>query len=321
MNAPDGPDAVASRPATDGVVVLERSAGLLYTLGPEHTPIATVDPGTRVRFGTELNIGDWLHEDTDTFERSMMRPPFLNPATGPVYIRGAQPGDMVVCDIEEIEVLSPGLTALVPGNSPFPDWIREREWGVQARVVRIADGVIECPGWPKLPVRPMVGVIGTSPLIESVSTVDNGPHGGNLDVQEMTSGVRMMLPVFVDGALFALGDCHALQGDGELCGVGGIECRTHTTVTLDVAPRPAQMRWPRFENATHIGVVACARPLEDAFRIAVRELVAWMVASYGFTEPGALMLLGQVVEARATQIVNPKYTYLAKIEKRWLTER
>ena len=80
------------------------------------------------------------------------------------------------------------------------------------------------------------------------------------------------------------------------------------------------MRWPRFEDETHVGVVACARPLEDAFRLAVRELVAWMVASYGFaSEADALLLLGQVAEARATQIVNPKFTYIVKVDKRYLT--
>jgi amidase len=310
--------AAVSSPTPGGALVLERSAGLIHTLGPAHPPIATVDPGARVRFGTELNIGDHLHSDDVKFDVTMVQPPYLNAATGPVFIRGAGPGDMVVCAIEEIELLSPGLTALVPGLSPFPDWIREREWGVHPRVVPIADGVVTLGG-RRLPVAPMVGVIGTSPLIESVSTVDNGPHGGNLDVQEFTAGTTVYLPVFVPGALFALGDCHALQGDGELCGCGGIECRTYTTVTLDVEPRPEAMRWPRFETDTHIGVVACARPLEDAFRIAVRELVAWMAADYGFTEEDALLLLGQVAQARATQIVNPKFTYLAKIEKRWLS--
>ncbi|HWF54019.1 MAG TPA: acetamidase/formamidase family protein, partial [Solirubrobacteraceae bacterium] len=182
----------------------------------------------------------------------------------------------------------------------------------------IKDGLIELGG-RRLPVEPMVGVIGTAPLIEAVSTVDNGPHGGNLDVQEFTAGTTVYLPVFVDGALFALGDCHARQGDGELCGCGGIECRTYTTVTLDIASRPAAMRWPRFETDTHIGAVACARPLEDAFRLAVRELITWMVADYGFSQEDALLLLGQVAEARATQIVNPKFTYLAKVAKRWLT--
>jgi acetamidase/formamidase len=289
----------------------------VYTLGPLAPPIASVDPGAVIRFGTELNIGDWLHSDGDEFDVSMVQPPYLNPATGPVYVNGSGPGDMVACSILSIEVISPGLTALVPKLSPFPDWIREREWGVVPRVVPLRDGHVVF-GDRLLPISPMVGVLGCSPLLDSVSTVDNGPHGGNLDVQEFTAGCTVYLPVAVEGGLFSLGDCHALQGDGELCGVGGIECRTWTTVKLDVLQRPSEMRWPRFENETHIGVVACARPLEDAFRLAVRELVAWMAASYGFTEPDALLLLGQVAQARATQIVNPKFTYLVKIEKRWL---
>jgi acetamidase/formamidase len=78
------------------------------------------------------------------------------------------------------------------------------------------------------------------------------------------------------------------------------------------------MRWPRLETESHIAVLGCARLLEDAFRIAVRELVAWMHADYGMTIEDAVMLLGQVAEARATQIVNPKYTYIVKIARRWL---
>jgi acetamidase/formamidase len=81
------------------------------------------------------------------------------------------------------------------------------------------------------------------------------------------------------------------------------------------------MRWPRIETATEIGVIACARPLEDAFRLAVRDLVEWMAADFGFTVESALMLLGQVAIARATQIVNPKFTYVVKVEKQWLDSR
>jgi amidase len=301
-----------------GPLVLERSAGLVYTLGPYADPIARVDPGALIKFGTELNFGDWLHADDDEFDLSMVQPPYFNPSNGPVYVNGAGPGDMIACSIQEIEPISPGLTALVPTLSPFPDWIREQEWGFHPRVVPLRDGHVVF-GERLLPFAPMVGVMGCAPLLDSISTIDNGPHGGNLDVQEFTAGCTVYLPVSVEGALFSLGDCHARQGDGELCGVGGIECRTWTTVQLDVLKRPAEMRWPRFENETHIGVVACARPLEDAFRLAIRELIAWMAASYGFTEPDALLLLGQVAEARATQIVNPKFTYLAKIEKRWLS--
>jgi amidase len=307
-------------PAAPGPLehTLERSAGLLYSLGPMHPPVLTVQPGSRLRIETELNLGDVLHDDRDEFDATMVRAPFLNPATGPVYIEGAAPGQVVRCSIESIEVISPGVTALVPGNSAFPDWIREQEWGVTSNVVPIRDGCIEWPTGHRLPISPMVGVLGCAPLLDSVSTIDNGPHGGNLDVQEVCPGATVSLPVAVDGALFALGDCHALQGDGELCGVGGIECRTWTTVTLDLAAKPASMRWPRIEDERCIGVIACARPLEDAFRLAARDLVEWMAEDYGFSVADAVMLLGQVAEARATQIVNPKYTYIVKIDRRWL---
>lgn len=291
---------------------------LIYSFGAEHAPVATAQPGQRIRFETELNMGPRLTSVDQEFSLELVDP-WPNPATGPVLIDGAKSGEhVVVCDVEEIEPLSPGATALIPGMTPFPDWIREREFGLQAQVVEISDGVVHWPGGRDIPIQPMIGVVGVAPGLGSVGNADNGMHGGNMDVQEIATGTRLLLPVAIDGALFALGDCHAVQGDGELCGMGGIECRTFTTVRVDLAPKPTEMRWPRIETDSHIGTIGCARPLEDAFRIAVRELVAWMAADFGFTEPEALMLLGQVAEARATQLINPKYTYLVKINRRWL---
>jgi amidase len=292
-----------------------------FTLSREHTPAATVPPGSRLRIETELNIGDVLHSVDEPFDPSMIRLPYANGATGPVAIEGATSEHVVVCDIEEIELVPPGFTALLPGFGPFVDWIRRRDFGVHARVVDVVDGEVVWDDDVGIPVKPMVGVIGTAPLLESISTIDNGPHGGNLDVQEMGPGCRVVLPVAVDGALFYLGDCHAVQGDGELCGIGAIEIRTRTTVRLDVAPRPQRMTWPRIETDDHIGVVACARPLEDAFRLAVEGLVTWMEDDYGFEPHEAVLLLGQVAEARCTQLANPKYTYVAKIAKRFLPQR
>jgi amidase len=289
-----------------------------FTLSREHTPAASVPPGSRLRLETELNIGDVLHSVEDEFEPSMIRLPYANGATGPIAIEGATPDHVVVCDIEEMELVPPGFTALMPGFGPFVDWIRRRDFGVHARVVDVVDDHVLWSDAVRIPVQPMVGVIGTAPLLEAVSTIDNGPHGGNLDVQEMGPGCRVLLPVSVDGALFYLGDCHAVQGDGELCGIGAIEIRTRTTVRLDLGPKPAGMVWPRIETEEHIGAVACARPLEDAFRLAVEELVGWMVADYGFEPHEAVLLLGQVAEARCTQLANPKYTYVAKVAKRYL---
>jgi acetamidase/formamidase len=289
-----------------------------YTIGREHPVIARVAAGTTLRMETELNIGNVLHTTEDAFDESMVKLPFVNPVTGPVYVEGATPASVLVCRVGAMELIPPGFTALLPGLGPFVDWIRRRDFGVHSRVVDVQDGEVRWDERTRIAVKPMIGTIGTSPLLESISTIDNGPHGGNMDVQEIGPGATVYLPIEVDGALFYLGDCHAVQGDGELCGIGAIEIRTRTTVTLDLAPRPEHMSWPRLETDEHIAAIACARPLEDAFRLAVEELVRWMVADYGFNAPDAVMLLGQVAEARCTQLVNPKYTYIAKIAKRYL---
>jgi amidase len=289
-----------------------------FTISAGHEPVARVAPGSRLRIETELNIGDVLHSVDDVFEPSMVQLPYANGATGPIAVEGATPNHVLVCEIEDMELVPPGFTALLPGFGPFVDWIRRRDFGSHARVVDVQDGHVLWDDSIRIPVAPMVGVIGTAPLLDAVSTIDNGPHGGNLDVQEMGPGCRVTLPVEVVDALFFLGDCHAVQGDGELCGIGAIEIRTHTTVRLDLAPRPERMVWPRIETPEHIGAVACARPLEDAFRLSVEELVKWMADDYGFTEPEAVLLLGQVAEARCTQLANPKYTYVTKIAKRFL---
>jgi acetamidase/formamidase len=292
-----------------------------HTLSPAYPPVLTVAPGSRLRIETELNLGDVLHSIEDEFEPSMVNLPFVNGATGPVAVEGAAPHHALSCRILDIELVPPGVTALIPGIGAFPDWIRRHEFGVHSRVVDVRDGHVFWDRGLRIPVRPMVGVLGTAPLIDAVSTMDNGPHGGNLDVQEFTSGTTVYLPVNVDGALMFLGDCHAVQGDGELCGCGAIEIRTFTTVEVDLVPKPEAMVWPRFETADHIGAVACARPLEDAFRLSVEELIRWMTGEYGFTDADALLLLGQVAEARCAQVVNPKYTYVTKIAKRYLPPR
>ncbi len=292
-----------------------------YTLSPTHRPVATVVSGSRLRIETELNIGDVLHTVGDEFEPSMLKLPYVNGATGPIAITGATPEHVLACHIEHMELVPPGFTALIPGIGAFPDWIRRKEFGVRSRVVDVQDGYVLWDHGLRIPVRPMVGVLATAPLLDAVSTMDNGPHGGNLDVQEFAPGTTVYLPVNVDGALMFLGDCHAVQGDGELCGCGAIEIRTFTTVRVELVARPVAMAWPRFETDEHIGAVACARPLEDAFRLSVEELIRWMGEDYGLTDAEALLLLGQVAEARCAQVVNPKYTYVTKIAKRYLKPR
>src|ERR1700690_3998363 len=154
--------------ATD-VVEIPKSE-LCFTLSAGHAPAALVRPGTTLRFETELNIGDVLHSPDDEFDASMMKMPFVNGATGPVAIEGATPAHALSCRIDQIELVPPGFTALVPGIGAFPDWIRRHEFGVHARVVDVQDGHVLWDNGVRIPVAPMIGVLGTAPLMDAVST-------------------------------------------------------------------------------------------------------------------------------------------------------
>src|SRR6201999_1992674 len=134
-------------------------------------------------------------------------------------------------------------------------------------VMEVKDGFVHWNDKLKLPIRPMIGVAGVAPVHGAVLTIDNGAHGGNLDVQEITSGNTVMFRVNHDGAHLFLGDCHAIQGDGEANGMGAIEIAMTLTVKVSLTKAPARLNHPRIETATHICTLGCARPLEDAMRI------------------------------------------------------
>jgi acetamidase/formamidase len=160
----------------------------------------------------------------------------------------------------------------------------------------------------------MLGFVGTAPRHETWANVWAGPHGGNLDVQELTTGATITLPVEVPGALLHVGDMHAIQGDGEICGAGGIESSGVVELCCELAARPAGFHWPRIENPMHRMIVAQGRPAEDAFRAALEGLVLWMEEE-GVDRGEAYLWLGQVLEARCTQFVNPTFSYVAKVRR------
>ena len=177
--------------------------------------------------------------------------PFVNGATGPIEVEGAKPGDMLTVEVLDMKVDGLGFSSLWPGIGIFPDWVRHKEFGIKTQVVEVKDGVVHWNDKLKLPVRPMIGVIGVAPVHGAVLTVDNGTHGGNLDVQEITTGNKIMLRVHHEGAHLFLGDCHAIQGDGECVGMGAVEIAAELEVRVSLSPAPARMSWPRIETPTH----------------------------------------------------------------------
>lgn len=292
---------------------------LKYALGAGYEPIATVQADDIFDVECEINCNGGVITSLDKrLKADDIHLPFVNPATGPIHIKGAVPGQMLRLEIKDIIPEGLGYTALWPGIGIFPDWVRKKEFGIHTKVVEVKDGVVHWSDRLKLPVRPMIGVVGVAPVHGSVLTIDNGQHGGNLDVQEITVGNQVMFPIWHEGAHLFMGDCHAIQGDGEVQSVGGIEIATTVRVGVSLAAKPTRMSWPRIETPTHICTVACARPLDDALRLAFEEMIYWLEDGFGFATTEAYMLLGQVAEARCTQMVNPKYTYICKVDKRYL---
>jgi len=168
----------------------------------------------------------------------------------------------------------------------------------------------------KVPWEPFLGTFAVAPELEAISSLTPGPFGGNMDVPDVKPGNTIYLPVFNTGALFYTGDCHAHQGQGELCGVA-LEIPAKVTLTFDVR-KQEPIAWPRIESSEAIMVVGSARPMEDAARIAYSELVLWL-QDYGFSRWEAYELLSQVGGLYVGNMVDTAYSLVASVAKRYLS--
>lgn len=295
---------------------ISKIGNIKYALSGDEEFIASVEPGENFVVECAINVNDGtIRHVGQQLTASDVTLPFVNGATGPIQVRGAKPGDVLRVDILNIELDKLGFTALWPGIGMFPDWVRRKEFGIETRVVEVKDGFVHSNEHVRLPVKPMIGVAGVAPVHGAILTIDNGSHGGNMDVQEITTGNSVFFRVNREGAHLFLGDCHAIQGDGECNGMGAIEIATTLTVSVSLAKAPMRLNHPRIETPTHIGTLGCARPLEDAMRMAFEEMVYWMEDDWKIPAAEGYMLLGQIAEARCTQVVNPKYTYICKVNK------
>jgi acetamidase/formamidase len=312
---------VARGAAGDRFHISEASQGAYhYVYGPYARPVLTVDPGAVVSAETHDAMEGRIRTVEDK-PSACLNFPFLNPQNGPIHVNGAEKGDCLAVHIQEIVPRGPqpaGTTCVMPEfgglvgtrdtallNAPLPEVVKKVEVDPVAGI-RWSDKIT-------LPYEPFIGTIGTSPEIEAISSLVPDYYGGNMDLPDVAPGAVIYLPVHAPGALLYLGDCHATQGDGELCGFA-IEHPTVTTVQIDLI-KGWTFRWPRLETRDRIMTIGSSRPMEDAARIAYRELVGWMAAEYGFDEIEAYMLLTQAGKLRVGNMVDPKYTLGASIGK------
>jgi acetamidase/formamidase len=293
------------------------------TYSAAHPPAAHVKPGDRVVTKTIDAAGaDWNGKTVGVGP---------NPQTGPFFIDGAEPGDMIVITFEKIEtnramaysgsLLAPyaldptAIAARTDRDAKRLTWTIDKD----KKVARLDQTEVQ-PGGIELPLRPMLGCVGVAPARkEAISTATPGPWGGNMDYAWLNAGVKLMLPVNEPGALLFLGDGHARQGEGEVAGTG-LETSMDVEFTVDLVKRKT-IGWPRLETATHVMVLGSARPLLEAFQHATSELQRWLMADYGFTERGAQTFMGQATEYEVANVVDPSFTIVAKIPKALLPRR
>ena len=294
-----------------------------YVFSPYREPVAHVRPGDRVIIYTNDAFESRITSASAVPSQALKGTRFLNPQTGPVFIEGAEPGDTLVVRIEDIEptrdfavsCLIPffgGLTSTATTRTlqqPLPEKVWLWRLGADRKLSNEELDI-------ELDWDPFMGTLAVAPELEAISALAPGPFGGNMDVPHVRPGNTVYLPVRNRGALFYTGDCHARQGQGELCGVA-LEITARVTITFDVIKNKA-IEWPRIESPEEIMVVGSARPMEDAARIANTELVLWLEAEYGYDRWDAYQLLTQAGGLYVGNMVDTMYSLVATINKRYL---
>ncbi|MDE1997088.1 MAG: acetamidase/formamidase family protein [Rhizobiaceae bacterium] len=298
-----------------------------FTPTSYHNVIGSLSPALHVADGDTV-VTQTL--DAAGYDKDGSRPAFgPNPMNGPIFVEGAEPGDSLKVEIlGMVPTRDTGFTkSVVAGNVVDPEDVRtlppiERVyWRIdrERSTAQLAEPVAGLENLV-LPLSPMIGCFGVAPSLgQAISTATSGEFGGNMDYRLLGPGTTIWFPVSAPGALFFLGDCHAVQGDGEIVGTG-IETTFEVTVRLTVEKKKT-ITWPRGETADDIFTIGNARPLDQALQHATSEMLRWLGTDYGLDKTAASHLLGQVVRYDVGNVFDPAYTMACRVAKTWLTKR
>ena len=316
--------------AGDGDVVRFKGTmeNVKATFGPAE-PVAHVKNGGVLEANSLDCFGNALQKPGDPF--SLIK--IDNPLTGPFFIDGAEPGDTLVVHILDLQVdskqgvgtFAPGFgaanaTHYTPMLATKP--LLERAWyyPIDAEKRLITFQATDSDFKVQFPLKPFLGCIGVAPASGEVrSSLVPAEFGGNMDAPEVSPGNTLYLPVNVKGALFYFGDGHAAMGDGEVAG-SAVEVPMRAKFRFELV-KGKSTGWPRFENDREIMTAGIYRPVDDAVRIAVVEMVHWMHREYGLSELDAYELFSKVGKLHLTEMVDPNYVVVASVEKKYLSAK
>jgi acetamidase/formamidase len=292
-----------------------------------HNVLGTVPPALTIASGDTV-----ITETLDAWgvdKDGVKRKDGPNPMNGPIFVEGAEPGDALKVEIVRMTpTRATGWTrTALAGNVVEPESVRDLPprdtvtWAIdrQGGTVELQTPVAGLEHFV-LPLEPMIGCFGVAPGGgQAFSTATSAENGGNMDYRGFGPGATVWFPVAVPGALFFLGDCHAIQGDGEIVGTG-VETSYEVEVRLTVE-KGRKLVWPRGENAEEIYSVGNARPLDQALQHATSDMFSWLCTEYGLSKLAASHLMGQVVRYEVGNVYDPAFTMVCKIAKKWLPKR
>ncbi|WP_347253219.1 acetamidase/formamidase family protein [Leminorella grimontii] len=274
---------------------------LIYAMSADNPPACRAAPNTELLFQTCDCFEDQITSVDTPFDRLDWQR--INPATGPVWIEGAEPGDSLKIAIKRITITSPqAVMVTLPQLGVLGDELTE----AKVNMVELSDGVAYLPGGVCAPVRPMIGVIGVAPEGEAVSCGTPDDHGGNMDSKIIREGTTLWLPVNVPGALLALGDLHAGMGDGEVSGCG-LEVAGEVLLSVEVVKgRPYPL--PMVTDDDRVYTLASATMLDDASTRATKNMARLLVERAGLSPEDAISLMSITGDLQVCQVVDPKKT-------------
>ena len=278
-----------------------------YLWGKSHPHVLEIDPGDRVKFQVREVTSSQLNKKSTSSDAANLDASKFYPLAGPVRIKGAKIGDALVVDVLKVETADWGWSAIVPGLGTLEEFTEPYLWTwklTQKRWVNFKNGL-------KVRRRPFCGTMGVAPANEGFTeSMPPGNHGGNMDVRHLTAGSKLLLPVWVDGGLFSVGDIHAAQGDGEVC-VTAIECPGEVTLRFNLI-KTARLDAPRYftsqETATererHYVTVGISPNLMDACKQAIRRMINDLTKHASLSREEAYIFCSVAGDLRIHEIVD-----------------
>lgn len=284
----------------------------VLVMSPNNEAVERVQSGSTVMFEAYDCFSNKITNEDQKF--STVGWDSINPATGPLFVDGAKPGDTLKVDILDIEIEDQGVMATVPELGGLAGTIDEE----RTKLISIRDGFANFNEKLNIPINPMIGVIGTAPIEGEIPTGTPGDHGANMDCKKITKGSTVYLPVNVEGGLLAMGDAHAVMGDGEIV-ICGLEIPAKITVKVTVL-EGQDYPLPFVTDNQHVMTIASAESLDEAAKKATKNMHTFLVNHLKMDHIEAGMLLSISADLKVNQIVNPLKTARMELPK-WVLEK